>query len=686
MSFSKSINIISKLCLSGQSRCVVAVLFMFNAGHAMAELTINVSKPPEEPRDVGEVNLADNTGAYSVIKSDKIQGRYADLSSVIENEVGVQVRSFGGLGSFSAAVLRGASSEQVRVYLDGVVLNGASSGSFNLSNIAIENIDRIEVYRGITPIELGGASIGGAINIIAKKASMGSNNKHAGNLKVSLGNLSTRKISTGYSSVGKKDSLLASGEYLYSENDYEILFDNGTQFNSVDDFHVKVNNDQVEQTSVLLKWDHYVDDKTSVDTRVKLFSKDKGIPSKNNSPEIKASYETNSYDILAQFTKKNIFEKSADLNIKLNLYESNEFYDDQLAELGSLQKKSRYLNRKIGAQAFFQFNGLNAEQRILFGASHEVFEFNDEFLNREESKNDRQTLDVSLEYRSFFLYRSLIVNLGYRYQEVADSLDYAINTFGDSIEQSDQKYIVSDPQLGVRYDINSMLSIATNVGRYTRIPAFFELFGDQGLFVGNELLQRETGVNSDVGLTYTFFHPNYWLDDAVIYIGLFHNESDDLIIRNYNGSGAGVSENLASAIINGFEFQLKLYPSKHWQFNFNMTLLDSELGSDVGNFNNNSLPGQYGQSYSLYTNYKYHGFNFSLQQNYKRDMYFERGNDHDGQNIYSADFSVLKRWKKQSVEFQVLNLTDRNHIQFNSRPLPGAVYLITYQYYFNEEI
>ena len=660
------------------------VLLLLNAGTAVAELTINVSKPPVDEHDIGEVNLESTTGAYSVITDEKIQGRYADLSSVIENEIGVQVRSFGGLGSFSTAVLRGASSEQVVVYLDGVALNDASSGSFNLSNIAVENIDRIEVYRGVTPIELGGASIGGAINIITKKAEPDSKNKQKANVKVSLGNLSIRKLSAEYSASEQRNNLLASAEYLYSDNDYEIPFDNGTQFNTEDDFRVSVNNDQVEQSSVLLKWEHLLDDKTSIDTRLKLFDKDKGIPSKNNSPDVTTSYETQSYDVLGQFTKKDFIKRNIDFNLKLDLYGSDELYDDQLAQLGSLQEKISYQNQRTGAQAYFLFNGLNTEQRILFGASNETFEFQDEFLHREKSRNDREILELNFEHRAFFLYRSLVVSLGYRFQEITDSLDYAINTFGDNVEQDDQNYSVSDPQLGFRYDVNSSISMTANIGRYTRIPTFFELFGDQGLFIGNEDLEKETSINSDIGLTYTFINPGYWLDDAVMYFGLFHNESDDLIIRSYNGLGTGVSENLSSAVIDGFEYQLKLYPSKNWLVNFNMTLLNSVLSSDVNNFDNNSLPGQYGQSYSLYTSYQGQGWTLSLQQSYKREMYFERGNDHDGQNIYTADLSILKRWKQQSIEFQVMNLTDENHIQFNSRPLPGAIYLITCQYYFNE--
>ena len=660
--------------------CSILFLSFAIYGNAYAVLTVNITKaPPEAEHKTGEIDLETTTGAYSVIKSEKIQGKYADLSSVIEHEVGVQIRSFGGFGSLSTAVLRGASSEQVIVYLDGVALNDASSGAFDLSNIPVENIDRIEVYRGVTPIELTGASIGGAINIITKKAK----DKKTANLKATLGSYSTEKYSAGFSSAGSKDSFLLSAEYLQSDNDYEILFDNGTTFNLDDDFRVNVNNDQVEQSSALLKWNRLTSDDSNFDARLKIFNKDKGIPSVNNSPDVTTSYETESYDFLNQFTSNDMFDGLLDLNVKLDFNNSKQVYDDRLAALGPLQQFLKFNTHKISAQIYALIHGENNQFRFLLGSSKESFDFSDEGPELSESKNDREALELSLEYRYFSLYKSLVVNFGYRYQEITDQLDFAISPIGNAVDQDDKKYNVSDPQMGLRYAINSSASIAFNVGQYTRIPTFVELFGNQGLFRGNDNLQEETSLNSDIGLTYTFFKPLSWLDEGSMYFGLFHNDSDNLIVRQYPG-GVGISENIASAIINGFEYQLKLYPTNSLQLNFNMTLLDSTLSSSVSNFDSNSLPNQYGQSYNLYISYSYKKWLLSLQQDYRREMYFEKGNDHDGQNIYTADISIMKRWKNHSLELQINNLTDENHIQFNSRPLPGITYLFTYQYSFNE--
>ena len=76
-----------------------------------------------------------------------------------------------------------------------------------------------------------------------------------------------------------------------------------------------------------------------------------------------------------------------------------------------------------------------------------------------------------------------------------------------TVESNDYHFI--SPQVGVKYVLNAQSHIKANAGRYARIPAFFELFGDRGYFLGNENLRPETGTNIDVGVRYDFYAPPY---------------------------------------------------------------------------------------------------------------------------------------------------------------------------------
>ncbi|HET9487417.1 MAG TPA: TonB-dependent receptor plug domain-containing protein, partial [Chryseosolibacter sp.] len=68
--------------------------------------------------------------------------------------------------------MRGTSSNQVAVLVDGVRITDPSTpnAAMDLSEISLANIERIEIIRGSHSTMLGGAAIGGVINLITKKS------------------------------------------------------------------------------------------------------------------------------------------------------------------------------------------------------------------------------------------------------------------------------------------------------------------------------------------------------------------------------------------------------------------------------------------------------------------------------------------------------------------------------------
>ncbi|HMB30873.1 MAG TPA: TonB-dependent receptor plug domain-containing protein, partial [Desulfohalobiaceae bacterium] len=173
------LNRLSLLC----NCCLVAVILIFCLGSkevfaesngqisvnatksmVMDEMVVNGTKKERDFR-IGDVDLESSPIFFSVINKEQFEGKIVSLAEVIEKEAGVQVRQSGGLGSFSSVSLRGSSSDQVMVFLDGVLLNDASGGGVDLSNISLSDVESIEIYRGITPANFGRSSIGGAINI-----------------------------------------------------------------------------------------------------------------------------------------------------------------------------------------------------------------------------------------------------------------------------------------------------------------------------------------------------------------------------------------------------------------------------------------------------------------------------------------------------------------------------------------
>ena len=83
---------------------------------------------------------------------------------------GVAVRQYGARGAVTSISLRGHTSGQVLVLLDGRRLNTAQAGAVDLADIPLCNVERIEVMYGGGSTLYGADALGGVINIITRGA------------------------------------------------------------------------------------------------------------------------------------------------------------------------------------------------------------------------------------------------------------------------------------------------------------------------------------------------------------------------------------------------------------------------------------------------------------------------------------------------------------------------------------
>jgi outer membrane cobalamin receptor len=108
-------------------------------------------------------------GVASVVYPDDVKGEHKELADLLDQIPGVYVRRQSGSGHYTTASIRGSAPSQVNIYVDGVPMNLANETAADISTLPISNVERIEVYRGVTPARFSGAPIGGAINIVTKK-------------------------------------------------------------------------------------------------------------------------------------------------------------------------------------------------------------------------------------------------------------------------------------------------------------------------------------------------------------------------------------------------------------------------------------------------------------------------------------------------------------------------------------
>jgi iron complex outermembrane receptor protein len=88
-----------------------------------------------------------------------------DTAKLIDGEPGVSLYQAGGVSSMP--VIRGFADDRIRIKVDGMDLISACANHMNtpLSYIDPANVGSIKVYAGVTPVSIGGDSIGGTIKV-----------------------------------------------------------------------------------------------------------------------------------------------------------------------------------------------------------------------------------------------------------------------------------------------------------------------------------------------------------------------------------------------------------------------------------------------------------------------------------------------------------------------------------------
>ncbi len=90
------------------------------------------------------------------------------MAEVLSQQAGLSVTDNGTIGSVQSLQIRGSTTNQVLVLIDGVRANDSRQGGADLSQIPVENIERIEIVRGGSSALYGADAVGGVVNIITK--------------------------------------------------------------------------------------------------------------------------------------------------------------------------------------------------------------------------------------------------------------------------------------------------------------------------------------------------------------------------------------------------------------------------------------------------------------------------------------------------------------------------------------
>ncbi|KAA1226103.1 TonB-dependent vitamin B12 receptor [Vibrio cholerae] len=126
-----------------------------------------------------------------ITRQDIEQTQAKTLPDLLRRLTGVQITQNGGRGQLASLFVRGTSSDQVLVLVDGIRFARAAKGAVDFNQIPLTYVDRIEYVRGARASLYGSEAIGGVINIITKARSQ----QQGTTVSAGLGSLDYQELS-----------------------------------------------------------------------------------------------------------------------------------------------------------------------------------------------------------------------------------------------------------------------------------------------------------------------------------------------------------------------------------------------------------------------------------------------------------------------------------------------------------
>ena len=475
----------------------------------------------------------------------------ADLAQTLDRATGVNIRRYGGLGSFSTLSIRGSTAEQVQVFLDGVPLNSAVGGGVDLGSLPISGVESVDIYRGAVPARFGGNSLGGVVHIRTQPLG----GKVRTRLHTASGSHGTRQLGASLSGPYKSWEYLGLVNYQASRNDFRFWDDNGTEYNSQDDGWARRLNSDFRGLRGLAKIGRSLGaSRLQIHNTFDLSYK--GIPGLGNNQSLHTRYDTWRHIAEAVLFGPLGYGR-AGYRLKAHHSREKDEYQDRRGEVGLGRQHDRNVTQSLGLRG--EVNALLPGQSLLtafVAARREIFAPED--LLHDQSRflhSRRRALAVGTEVEVSLRPR-LTFNAGTQAEGLNDRF-FDRKSFAPSsvLPSRDNGEILWGYRVGAALDLGAGLALKAHNGRYQRAPNFFELFGDRGAVIGNTDLASEQGHNWDLGLVFRGSAEGVGL--ALAEVVYYRNRVEDLIRFMQNSQRVSRPHNLGRALLRGVETRVE---------------------------------------------------------------------------------------------------------------------------------
>ena len=468
-------------------------------------------------------NIYQTGSSIDVITSDEIFNKgYSFVSEALESLGGINVSQSGAFGGTSYVRIRGASSGQTLVLIDGVKANDASSpdGAFDFSNLQTFNIERIEVLKGSQSTLWGSDAIGGLINIVTKDFQMGP--KY--NFFIETGSHETLKL----------------GANIYFSNN-----ENNFQISAFE--HKSKGISKAEENDGNFEKDGFGSRSFLFKGKLNLYD----ITYSTNINYSESDIDFDSYGFITGVKDGDENAKSNHLNWTMSVKKS--VLEGKLDSILTYARSS--IDRKYSLNGRQNFSAEGKRDFIRYTGNYSFSPTN--FLTFGLEKEETKVLTDSISTKSLFLLYEL---------KPLKKLGISLGLRSDKKNNDSKKNTM---KITGFYDLGNDWFFRSNWGEGFKLPTIFQsTFFCCGAVTANKSIKPESSEGYEVGFEYTS-------KDKGVTFGITYFNQD--IINQIDFSFAlGVYENIKRVSTEGFELNLGYNKSENFNISGSYSFLEAK--------------------------------------------------------------------------------------------------------------
>ena len=420
----------------------------------------------------------------------------ASVADAVATAVGAHARSLGGLGAYASVTVRGASPGQTAVLIDGVPLARIAAVTTDLGRFALDAFGQVDLYRGAVPVELGGAGVGGALNLVTRLGPGDHGERIA--VSVGAGSFGARHARLHYGADhGAVQSSTTLG-YQAATGDYTYYDDNSTPLNRADDGYRTRRNNGFEAIDGATRW---ATTDRSIAGGLRAAYKRQGLPGSTAQPSRAAALSTG--DAIGDAALDVRAGGATGRQLAYFLVE-RQHLDDPQGELGLGAADRDFLTLAAGASSTWRI-ALGPHRAVAGGELRaERFRDRDAVGRQPVLVGNRLGAAVTAAFDLVIdpPDARLVVTPAVRL-DLLRTAPTPMTSGPDALAPvATRRDLVPSPRLTARLAATGALAIKGSAGWYARLPTLVEVFGDRGYILGSPELAPERGPSADLGVVW----------------------------------------------------------------------------------------------------------------------------------------------------------------------------------------